>query len=149
MTSPPTSTSAVLVVEDSSLLLALLKDALRAHGVADVVLGFETAAELFADYERRLEHAEQARPHLLVIDIHLGGEDGLTLGRRLRELELDWESPPTPIVFFSSRPEDEEITAAVGECFPARYVRKADEQGPAAVALEGARLMRRMLIPRS
>ena len=52
---------------------------------------------------------------------------------------------PAPIVFFSSRDGDAEIQAAVADCFPARYVQKNDQEGPAAVALEGARLMRKLV----
>ncbi len=134
---------AILIAEDSLLLLALLKDALLAHGVGSVVQAFPEAERLYADYERRLDDGRGAK--LLVIDIQLPGEDGLSLGRRVRDLENRHEALPAPVVFFSSREPDDEIAAAVGECFPARYVQKLDDKGPAQVALAGALLMKRML----
>lgn len=135
--------AAILIAEDSLLLLALLKDALLAHRVGSAVEAFPDAERLYDGYARRLDEGEASR--LLIIDIQLPGEDGLSLGRRVRDLERARGVLPAPLVFFSSRPEDDAITAAVGDCFPARYVQKLDEGGPAQVALAGARLMKRML----
>lgn len=142
-----TAASTILIAEDSPLLLALLKDALLAHGVGSVVSAFADAEGLYECYERRLTGEDGVK--LLVIDIMLPGEDGLSLGRRLRALERDRGCWPAPLVFFSSRPEDDDIVQAVADCFPARYVQKLDDTGPAQVALEGARLIRRMISPGS
>lgn len=135
--------AAILLAEDSLLLLALLKDALLAHGVGSPVEAFPDAERLYEGYARRLDDGVGAK--LLVIDIQLPGEDGLSLGRRVRDLERDRGALAAPVVFFSSRAEDDEITRAVSDCFPARYVQKLDEGGPAQVALAGALLMKRML----
>lgn len=135
--------AAILIAEDSPLLLALLKDALLAHGVGGSVEGLPDAERLYEAYLRRMDELERVK--LLVIDIGLPGEDGLSLGRRVRELERARGAWPTPMVFFSGRPEDDEIKRALSDCFPARYVQKFDEGGPAQVAREGALLMRRML----
>lgn len=135
--------AAILIAEDSPLLLALLKDALLAHGVGSLVEAFPDAERFYEGYLRRVDEGGGVK--LLVIDIQLPGEDGLTLGRRVRDLERDRGLLGAPLIFFSGRAEDEEITLALGDCFPARYVQKVDEGGPAQVALEGALLMRRML----
>jgi CheY-like chemotaxis protein len=133
----------VLVVEDSQLLAALLADALRAHGVGQSVSVHSSAEAAWTAFQA---HADAGGTvGLLVVDITLPGEDGLAFGRRVRERERALGAAPAPMVFFSSREIDAEINAAVADCFPARYVQKQDEQGPAAVALEGARMMRKLV----
>lgn len=140
---PPAPAAPVLVAEDSGLLAALLKDAFQAHGVGDDVRVFKDGHSFVAGVAEAL--ARQRRPRLLVIDIQLPGMDGLAAGREVRAMEASAGAPPVPIVFFSSREEDETITAAVVDCFPARFVRKEDQSGPATVALVGARLIRDLL----
>lgn len=135
----------VLIAEDSTLLAALLRDALLAHGVGESCKAYPHPAAFFTAFAELLEAEEAAR--LLVIDINLPDESGLDLGRRVRAVERQKGRGPAPIVFFSSREHDEEIERAVADCFPARFVHKVDEGGPARVALEGARLMRRMIEP--
>lgn len=133
----------VFVLEDSPLLSTLLSDALRAHGVGDEVRVFRNAAAARAGLDAALQGPD--RVGLFVIDIELPGEDGLSFGRFVREAERAAGAGSGPIVFFSSREQAPEIDAAVSDCFPARFVRKVSEEGPAAVALEGARMLKRML----
>lgn len=135
--------SRVLVCEDTVLLAALLKDALRAHVVADVVDVYKDGPALLEAYETALSQRE--RPALLVLDIELPGPSGLVVGRTCRAYEKKAGANPVPIVFFSSKAESDEIRGAVADCFPARYVQKSGQGGPALVALEGARLIRSLV----
>lgn len=130
----------VLVAEDTQLLAALLKDALAAHQVARRVMVFSTGPDFLDAYTQLLNDGKPVR--LLVLDIMMPGLDGLDTGRMIRNLERHHKADPAPLVFFSSREEDDEIRAAVADCFPARFVRKRDSKSPALVALEGARLLR-------
>ena len=135
--------SLIFIVEDSQLLAALLLDALQAHAVGDEVRSFRSAAPAREAHEEVL--AAQDQMGLFVVDIEMPGEDGLSFGRSVRERELAAGASPAPIVFYSSCALSLDIEAAVADCFPARFVQKADEAGPAAVAREGALLLKRML----
>lgn len=133
----------VLVCEDSNLLAALLKDALRAHVVADVVDVYRDGPSLLAAYQTSMLLREDAA--LLVLDIELPGPSGLVVGRTCRAYERAASMRPSPIVFFSGKAEDDDVKQACADCFPARYVQKQGTGGPASVALEGARLIRSLV----
>jgi two-component system OmpR family response regulator len=81
----------VLVVDDEPDMVALLQDLLRQAGFdAD---GAGSGAQALA--------AMQSRPYALVLlDLRLKGEDGLTLARRLRQLS------PVPIVMLSGSSDE-------------------------------------------
>lgn len=130
----------VFIVEDSTLLAALLGDALRAQGITQSVTTTATGQAFAAKYRAKL--ASKDAVALIVLDIQLKEESGLDVGRQARAIEREFSASPCPIVFFSARDSDEEIEAAVADCFPARFVHKRDRSGPAQVALEGSVLIR-------
>jgi|GEM_PF-2262824 len=134
----------ILLAEDSKLLRALLADALAAHGLDAPVVAANDAESLLVRAERLLNDDDKAEVLLHVVDIELPGMDGLTLGHKLRQLELLHRRAPAPMVFFSSKPLTPDIRRAVLECFPARFVEKADGSF-AQVALAGAQELRRLL----
>lgn len=81
----------VLVVDDDASLRELLADYLRQEGFE--VSGVEDGTTMFAWLE---EHDAD----LLILDLMLPGEDGLTLARRLRT------KTDVPIIMLSARGED-------------------------------------------
>ncbi|HEY5145319.1 MAG TPA: response regulator, partial [Polyangiaceae bacterium] len=93
----------ILVVEDEPDSRELLLSLLEAYGAK--TFGAATAAEA-------LEKLGLARPDIIVSDVGLPGEDGLSLMRRIRAMP----GPRVPAVALTafSRPEDRERTAAAG-----------------------------------
>jgi signal transduction histidine kinase/CheY-like chemotaxis protein len=93
----------ILVVEDEPDSRELLLSLLEAYGAK--TFGAATAAEA-------IEKLALARPDVIVSDIGLPGEDGLSLMRRIRSLP----GPRVPAIALTafSRPEDRERTAAAG-----------------------------------
>jgi len=92
MSPPATDTpTRVLVVDDDASLRELLTDYLRREGFE--VFGVEDGAAMF-DWLQR-EDAD-----ILILDLMLPGEDGLTLARRLRA------HSEMPIIMLSARSED-------------------------------------------
>lgn len=81
----------LLIVEDDAEIAELLEENLRAHGLDTVAAA--NGVELFSTLETR-------RPDLILLDIMLPGEDGLTLCRRLRA--GDGGVSETPIIFLSA-----------------------------------------------
>lgn len=81
----------LLIVEDDAEIAELLEENLRAHGFDTVTAA--NGVELFSTLETR-------RPDLILLDIMLPGEDGLTLCRRLRA--GNGGLPETPIIFLSA-----------------------------------------------
>ena len=134
----------ILLAEDSKLLRTLLADALAAHGVDAPVVAAQDAESLLVRAERLLSEDDASSVLLHVVDIELPGMDGLTLGRKLRQLELLHRRAPAPMVFFSSKSVTPDVRRAVLECFPARFVEKSDGSF-AQVALAGAQELRRLL----
>jgi CheY-like chemotaxis protein len=108
--SPPTDLSIrglrVLVVDDDSDARELLEESLRAHGV--VVETAESAPEGF-------EALQRFRPHVLVSDIGMPGEDGYSFMQRVRQLEeAAGGSTPAVAVTAFTRMEDRKRALAAG-----------------------------------
>ncbi len=91
MPAPTNSSTRVLVVDDDASLRELLTDYLRQEGFD--VRGVEDGTAMFA-------WLQQHQADLLILDLMLPGEDGLTLARRLRT------KTDTPIIMLSARGED-------------------------------------------
>ncbi|MCG6939932.1 MAG: response regulator [Thiohalocapsa sp.] len=81
----------VLVIDDDASLRELLTDYLRQEGFE--VSGVEDGAAMFA-------WLEQHSADLLILDLMLPGDDGLTVARRLRT------KTDVPIIMLSARGED-------------------------------------------
>ncbi len=65
----------ILVVEDDTRLASLTAESLGAHG-------FDVLVEHRGD--RAVDRIEAEQPHLVVLDVMLPGEDGLSICRRIR-----------------------------------------------------------------
>lgn len=87
----------ILLVEDDPALRGLVGDLLRREGFA--LEAVETGVEMDTALAR-------ARPNLLILDVMLPGEDGLSICRRVRA--ADW----LPILMLTAR--SEEIDRVVG-----------------------------------
>jgi DNA-binding NarL/FixJ family response regulator len=83
-----------LIVDDSEVFLASASRLLSAQGV-DVVGGASSGAEA-------VRLAEEHEPDVALVDVQLGGEDGLTVARRLAAT-----TPSTRVILISSHSQEE------------------------------------------
>ena len=81
----------VLIVEDNDKNMKLFRDVLQ-------VSGFETLEATSG--EQAIELAVQRAPDLVLMDIQLGGMDGLTALQRLRQ---DGRTASTPVVALTAQ----------------------------------------------
>jgi CheY-like chemotaxis protein len=73
-----TTQTTVLVADDSPGIRGLVRSALERRG--HTVIEASSAKEVFQELDRH-------RPDVMLLDIHLGSDDGLALGVGLREQE--------------------------------------------------------------
>lgn len=90
---PPRSQPLILLIEDDVKLSELIVDYLRDSGYA---------AELQVRGERAVEHIQRVQPDLVILDLMLPGEDGLSICRRVRP---DYSGP---ILMLTARGEDDD-----------------------------------------
>lgn len=128
-----TNVGAVLVAEDSRLLLQLLQDALLAHGFGSPVLGWSTGESLLDQLDRRLQAGEEASLYLL--DLTLPGMGGLEVARAIRRLEAAHQATVAPILFYTALASTAEVEATLTECWPARYLQKEVGARPDRLAM--------------
>lgn len=83
----------LLVVDDDSDIRDLLADYLRRHGFT---------VESAADGAEMRQKLALASFDLLVLDIMMPGEDGLSLCRELRAKSRDANEPDTPVIFLTA-----------------------------------------------
>lgn len=93
----PMTTPSILIVEDDQETGSLIARYLRGHSFS---------VDLVPDGRAMDRHMTQNRVDLIVLDITLPGEDGLSLCRRLRVVH------PTPIIFLTAK--SDEIDRIVG-----------------------------------
>lgn len=86
----------ILVADDDVSIRTLLRAALEQHG--HKVLEARCAAEIFRTLETE-------RPDVLLLDVHLGPDDGLAIGAGLRQ-ESEYSS--LKVVFMSGTPDKAE-----------------------------------------
>ena len=90
----------IALVDDHPLVLKGIEQLLQLNADFEVVATCGTAAE-------GLQAVEALRPDVLLLDLKLPGEDGLSLLRR-----LDPTRPPAVVVLTASQDEDDLIAAA-------------------------------------
>ena len=96
----------VLLVDDEREILAVLREALEAHG-------FEIA--MAPDGARAIREVARFRPHLVILDVIMPGENGYRVSRRIKSGELLDEGAPVPHVILltgrrlADQPEREEM----------------------------------------
>jgi two-component system nitrate/nitrite response regulator NarL len=91
----------VVLVEDHSLCRCGLADLLRERGQIDVCAATgdtDKVADLLLEYQ----------PNLVVMDLRMPGEDGLTVLRRLRAANID-----TPALILTMSDDQEDLAAAL------------------------------------
>jgi CheY-like chemotaxis protein len=89
----------VLLVEDHPMNRKLVRD----------ILLFQFQVDEASSAEAALEHLQNHRPDLILLDIQLPGMDGLTLTRRLK---ADSATAPIPIVVLSAHAMTRDIDEA-------------------------------------
>ena len=90
----------IVLIDDHPMVLKGLEQLLQLNADFDVVATCGTAVE-------GLQAVEALRPDVLLLDLKMPGEDGLSVLRR-----LDPEQPPAVVVLTASQDEDDLIAAA-------------------------------------
>jgi len=103
-----------LIVDDSESFLAAARDVLK-RSKFEVVGDATTAAQA-------LRLLEDLRPDLILLDIYLGGQSGLTLSKHL----ADHFGPGTPAVVLISTYPEEEFADLIAESPAVGFIAKQD-----------------------
>ena len=96
----------VLLVDDEREILAVLSEALEAHG-------FETATA--SDGEQAMVEVARFKPHAVILDVVMPKENGYRVSRRIKSGEVSAEGAPIPHVILltgrrlAEHPEREEM----------------------------------------
>ena len=94
------SAKKILIIDDSELVLVMAKDALQSAGyeVFTAANGIEANSYIFST---------TSRPDLIIMDIMMPLLDG---NKKAKILKQQTHSQDIPIMFISSKPEDELVT---------------------------------------
>ena len=133
---------AILVAEDSKLLLELLRDALSAHGLGQEVVACPTGDALLQRMREALLRG--VPPVLYILDIVMPGSSGLEVARQLRAIEQAGGLSPAPILLYSSLQRSPEIDAVIEACWPARFCHKQDGVRSDRLALAIVEMLREL-----
>jgi len=115
--------SRVLIVDDHAGFRSVARALLEGEG-------YDVVAEA-ADGEEAVAAAIDARPDIVLLDVHLPDADGFGVARRLAALS----APPT-VLLTSSRPISD-LRRRVAESPVAGFLAKDELSGPALAAIVG------------
>jgi two-component system response regulator len=96
----------VLLAEDNAADVALVREALREHGVACALHVVTDGAQAIGFLERLDQDRRQPRLDLLLLDMHLPKRDGKDILRTLRSTER-YAQTPVVVMTASTSPADE------------------------------------------
>jgi two-component system, chemotaxis family, response regulator Rcp1 len=116
---PPDSKPCILLVEDNSGDVLLVRESLREHGL-DCELMVIDDGQKAIDYLQKLEREGLERPALVVLDLNLPRRSGRDILMVLRASPA-WAATPVVILSSSEAPDDRAFAAAMGA---ALYIRK-------------------------
>jgi CheY-like chemotaxis protein len=119
----------ILIAEDTELLRQILADSLVDAQIARQVTQSANGEECLESFTRMLRTGTPAE--LAILDLEMPGLSGLHAALAMRAVERGMGVNPVPIVFFTGRPSDERLIAAIDLCQPARYLHKGSESGSA------------------
>ena len=127
------SADVVLIVDDQPDNLSLLHDALDDAGYTVLVATGGASA---------LQRAQQAQPHIVLLDAVMPGIDGFEVARRLK---ADARTEGIPIVFMTGLTDTEHVVAAFaagGVDYVTKPIKPREVLARVAAHLHGARLAR-------
>src|SRR5205814_403575 len=92
-----------------------------ARGVVELTPGFAVVGEADGG-EASLEAAQALGPHLVLMDLHLPGIDGVEATRRIRAAN----QVSAPVIFLQSTYDATSCSEVLAECGAAAYLAKAE-----------------------
>jgi two-component system, chemotaxis family, response regulator Rcp1 len=115
----------VLIVENDPATARLTKQAFKEAGLIDAVVSVPDGDEALSYLRREVGYANQPRPELILLDLHLPKKSGLEV---LAEIKGDPILRVTPVIVVSGSADPSEIREAY-ELHASCYVRKPDDLG--------------------
>ena len=103
----------LLIVEDEPSMMKMLRESLEADGFSVVQT---------ANADQALTHASTDRPDLVLLDLMLPGESGMSFLKKLRE--STW-GKKMPVIILTNVSPDDRIMSAVARDEPSYYLIKA------------------------
>lgn len=121
----------VIVVEDTALLREILADILKARGVTQNVYNCVNGSNFLSTFTSLL--LKKSRVGLVILDINMPVMNGINAAIAMRAIERAFGlESPSPLLFFTVKPSDEQFRKLLKFCSPALYINK----GTAATPLE-------------
>jgi pilus assembly protein CpaE len=105
----------VLIVDDQASFRR------AARGVVEVTPGFVVIGEADSG-EASVDAAHELAPHLVLMDVHLPGIDGVEATRRIRAIN----QVHAPVIFLLSTYDDTSYSEVLAECGAAAYLAKGE-----------------------
>ena len=113
----------VLIIENDAATARLTKEAFREVGFTEGVRSVPDGEDALALLRREGKYADEPRPDLIFLDLHLPKKSGMEV---LREIKLNPRIKTTPVVVLSGSNNPKEILEAY-ELHASCYIRKPDD----------------------
>jgi chemotaxis family two-component system response regulator Rcp1 len=113
----------ILIVENDPATVRLTKEAFKEAGLMDGVRSVAHGADALACLRRQEQYADQPRPDIIFLDLHLPRESGLDI---LKAIKSDPELTSTPVVVVSGSENPREVREAY-QLHASCYVRKPSD----------------------
>ncbi len=112
----------IIVVDDSKLLLEMIKDYLEKNHLTKTIHLCYDGASFIKQFTSSLYNGEDIG--LVILDIMMPILSGINAAIAMRAIEEGFGKKRIPILFFSARKADEQLITAMKYCAPAHYICK-------------------------
>lgn len=134
---------AVITVEDSNLISAILNEMLVVEGLAHRVIPCRNGYEFLARYIR--ERKVRTNLGLVVMDVKMPIMNGIIAAVSMRAHETAQELEPIPLLFFTSKRCDDTFRKVLLHCAPAMYINKGTSDSPEHLQDRIGKVIRQLL----
>lgn len=133
----------IIIADDSPLIRELLKDTFQTSNMTEDIVQCKDGGDFITSYTNNLKDKHPVS--LVILDVSMPILNGVNAAIAMRSIEKGFQTPPTPILFFTAQKCDENFQKVLNYCKPCQYVNKGVSSSPDQLASRVMQVVKMLL----